>query len=299
MIGVNQIAGLYPKWAMENAFTNKAGVWRPGTLPPMGELKVDIPGSYVCQRYAFEMSLAADLPFVADPQYNIEMATTNMVTDVLQLNKELTIANNYFKSGVWGLDITGANSGETWAPGEVTTGETFRRFNDEDSDPLALFKDLKLAIKKACGQNPNTVIMGEQLYETMRINSQLISMYRNPQGADKVPTKLNEQMIAQALDIDKVIVAKAMYNTAKPGDTVSLDWIFGKSFWYGFVDTPGPLKTIAAMNLSFNDPLGGFDTALARVPDLRSHTEYFQGFQCWAPVVMAPLAGAFAYTACA
>ncbi len=299
MIGVQQIAGLYPKWAMENAFTNKAGTWRPGTIPPQGELKMDTPGTYACQRYAFEMSLAADLPYVADPAYNIEMATTQMVTDVLQLNKEIILADNYFKTGVWGIDITGVNTGETWTPGEVTTGETFRRFNDADSDPIGLFKDSKLAIKQACGVNPNTVVMGEQVYEALRINPQLISLYRNPQGAEKVPTKLNEQMIAQALDIDKVIVARAMKNTAAPGDTVALDWIFGKSLWYGYVTTPGPLKTIAGMNLSFNDPLGGFDTALARVPDLHSHTEYFQGFQCWCPVVMANSAGMFMYTAIA
>jgi hypothetical protein len=127
----------------------------------------------------------------------------------------------------------------------------------------------------------------------MRINNQLISLYRNPQGADKVPTKLNEQMIAQALDIDNVLVAKAMYNTAAPGDTVALDWIFGKHIWLGYVTSPGPLTTLAGMNLSFNEPLGGFDTALTQVPDLHTHTTYYQGFQCWCPVVMATTAGMF------
>jgi hypothetical protein len=293
MIGVNQIAGMYPKWAMENAFTNKAGTWRPGTIPPQGELKVDAPGVYACQRYGFEMPLTADLPYVADPAYNIEMATTQMVTDVLQLNKELIIANNFFKESVWGIDVTGASSGETWTPGEISTGETIRQFNDVDSDPLGVFKDSRMAVKKACGLLPNTIVMGEQAYEELRINNQLISLYRNPQGAEKVPTKLNEQMIATALDIDNVLVARAMYNTAASGDTVALDWVFGKHIWLGYVTAPGPLRTIAGMNLSFNDPLGGFDTALARVPDLHTHTEYFQGFQCWAPVVMATSAGMF------
>jgi len=295
MIGVNQIAGLYPKWAKENAFTNKAGTWRPGSIPPQGELKVDEPGSYVCQRYAFEMPLLADLPFVADEGYPIEMATTQMVTDVLQLNKELTIANKYFQPAVWGIDVSGVSTGETWTgtDGEIADGDTFRVLSDIDSDPLALFKDLKLAIKQNCGVKPNTLLMGEQVYEVLRINPQLISLFRNPQGAEKVPTKLNEQMIAQALDVDRIIVASAMYNTAAPGATVSLDWIFGKSMWYGYVTTPGPLKTIAGMNLSFNQPLGGFDTALAQVPDLHSHTTYYQGFQCWCPVVMAADAGAF------
>jgi len=292
LIGVNQIAGLYPKWAKENAYTNKAGTWRPGSIPPQGELKVDQPGSYVCQRYAFEMPLPADMPFVADQGYPIEMATTQMVTDVLQLNKEITIANAYFKEGVWGIDWTGVSSGETGTEEQVT-GLTFRQFNDADSDPLQVFKDAKLAIKKRSGVKPNTLIMGEQVYEELRINPQLISLFRNPQAAEKVPTKLNEQMIAQALDVDQIIVASAMYNKSPPGSEVELDWIFGKHMWLGYVTTPGPMKTIAAMNLSFNEPLGGFDTAITQVPDLHSHTTYYQGFQCWCPVVVAPDAGLF------
>ncbi len=291
-IGVDKIAGLYPKWAMENAFTNKAGTWRPGSVPPQGELKVDEPGFYACKRYAFEMPLLADLPYVAAEGYSIEQATTYMVTDVLQLNKELEIANAYFKAGVWGTDWTGVNSGESGTEGQ-TTGLSFRRFNDADSDPLQVFKDGKLTVKKKCGRKPNTVIMGEQVYEEMRINEQLISIFRNPQGAEKVPTKLNEEMIAQALDVDKIIVAGAMYNKAAPGATVDLDWIFGKGIWLGYVDTPGPLKTIAGMNLSFNEPLGGFDTAFAQVPDMHVHTTWYQGFQCWCPVVMATGAGLF------
>lgn len=301
MISVDQIAGLYPKWAKENAFTNKAGTWRPGSIPPQGELKVDTPGSFVCQRYAFEMPLLADLPFVADEGYPIEQATTNMVTDVLQLNKELLIANSYFKSGIWGIDLTGVGSGETWRPGEVTTGETFRQFNDVDSDPLSLFKDMKLAIKKKAGVKPNTLLMSEQVYETLRINEQLVSLYRNPQAAEKSPTRLNEAMIARALDIEpnNFIVAGAMYNKAAPGEAVDLDWIFGKGMWLGYVDTPGPLKTLAGMNLSFNKPLGGFDTAMVQVPDMHTHTTWYQGFQCWAPAIMANDAGLFMASAVA
>lgn len=292
MIGVNQIAGLYPKWAKENAFTPKAGTWRPGTVPPQGELKVDAPGTYACQRYAFEMPLLADIPYVADDGYPIEKATTQMITDVLQLNKELIIANKYFTDEVWGMDWTGVSVGES-GTSTMVDDLTFRQFNDANSDPLEVFKDGKLAIKKSCGVGPNTLIMGEQVYEELRINPQLISMYRNPQGAAKVPTKLNEDMIAQALDIDKIIVARAMYNTAAPGDTVSLDWIFGKHMWLGYVTAPGPMTTLAGMNLSFNQPLGGFDTALTQVPDLHTHTTYYQGFQCWEPVIMAEEAGLF------
>lgn len=293
LMPVKQISGLYPRFSKENLFTNRAGLWRPGTVPPQAELSVDQPGSYVCQRYAFEMPLPSDLPFVADEGYPIEMATTQMITDVLQLNKELIIANNYFKPGVWSIDWSGVDSGES-GTGEQVTDLTFRQFNDfQNSDPLEVFKDAKMAIKKRCGVKPNTIVMSEQVYEVLRIHPQLTNLFRNPQAADRVPVKLNEQMVATALDVDQLFVAGAMYNKSPPGKEVELDWVFGNGVWVGYVTTPGPLKTIAAMNLTYNEPLGGYDTALVQVPDLHTHTTYFQGFQCWCPVVVSPDAGLF------
>ena len=88
-----------------------------------------------------------------------------LVSDVLQLNKELIIADAFFKAGVWGIDLAGVNSAETWGTGLSDHGETFRRMNDADSDPLNLFKDLTLAIKQKIGVKPNTLVMGEQVYE--------------------------------------------------------------------------------------------------------------------------------------
>jgi hypothetical protein len=293
MAPMKQIAGLIGKMSKENKFTPRAGTWRPGTTVPTGSIKVDTPIPFACQRYAFQSNLTEDIPYVADEVYNIEAATSRFVSDVLQLNKEMLIADAFFKEDVWGIDMAGVNSGETWSPGEITTDETFRRLNDSDSDPLNLFKDLSLAIKKKVGVKPNRVVMGEQVFETLRLNPTLISMYRNPQGAEKVPTKLNVEMMAQALDVEEIIIAGAMYNIAAPDDEVVLDWIFGKSMWYGYVTQPGMYKTIGALNASFNEPLGGFDTALVTVPDLLTHAEYYQGFQCFVPIVLEPGAGAF------
>lgn len=293
MISVSQIAGYYPKWAKKNAFTNGAGTWRPGTLPPAADLGIDDPGFYACVRYAFQTQLLADLPFVASPAYNLKYATTKFVTDVLRLNKEIIIKDNFFKTNIWDIDVTGVNSGETWTSGEIGDGDTFRRLDDSDSDPLGLFMQSKMAIKKKIGVIPNTLILGEKVYEALRINEQLNSLYRNPQGDENVPTKLNEQMIARALDVNKIIVARAMYDTTPTASTCSLDWVFGNGMWYGYVDEPGEMKTIAGMNLSFDQPLGGFNTAFEQVPDLLAKTEWYRGFQCFVPVVMASDAGMF------
>ena len=89
-----------------------------------------------------------------------------------------------------------------------------------------------------------------------------------------------------------ILVGKAMYNTSAPGSEVVLDWIFGKHLWIGYLDTPGEMKPLAGMNLSYSQPLGGFDTAFTTVPDMLTHAEYNQAFQCYAPVIMGNDLGA-------
>ena len=58
-------------------------------------------------------------------------------------------------------------------------------------------------------------------------------------------------------------------------------------------------KTFAAMNVSFNEPRGGREIALVTVPDLITHAEHHEGFQCFSPIVMEPNVGAFMLNAIA
>jgi len=296
LVDVKFIAGLYPKWSMETFFTDYVTAWRPGTMPAQGDIKLDDHGNFVCQRYACQIPLADDIPYVADPGIDPQYATNAFLTDVMQLHKERIIAGQYFQSSatggsnVWGTNWAGVTSGPN--------STQFVRFDDDaNSNPRKVIKNIKVALKEATGKTPNTALMGEQVFEVLRIHPQLIQWYQATAEGVRTITELNEQKLAQALGLDKIMVGKAMYNTAKPGAAVDLDWIFGKHLWVGYVDTPGPMKALAGMNLSFNQPLGGFDTAFTTVPDLLTHAEYYQAFQCYAPVIMGEKLGAMLATA--
>jgi hypothetical protein len=287
VFGVNQITGKYARWSLGNFTTPMGEAWRPSTMLPQGELNLDDRGDFECIRYALEAPLPVDLPEVQDKGMSVEMATTYLITDALRLKREINFATKYFVTSVWGNTWTGAASGESGTSAQ-TGSLTFRQFNDYDnSDPLMVFKDAKLAAKKLTLRKPNVALMGEQVYEELRIHPQLTNLYRNPQGADKAPTKLNEAMLAQALDLDKIIVGKAMYNTAAPGATASLDWVFGKHILVAYVGQPGIMTQMAGMNFSFNTSLGGYDTAVRQVPDLRTLATYYQGFQCYTQKIVS------------
>ena len=298
-LGVNQPSGKYMKWSKGNFLTPKGGAWKPGTGLPSVELSTDDMGEFACTRYALETPLPQDLPEVQDKGVNVEMATSYLITDALQLRKEVQTAASFFTSGIWGFDWTGVSSAETGTSG-MTTSLTFRQLNDYfNSDPLQVFKDARMMVKKTTAKTPNTVVMGEQVYEALRIHPQLTNLFRNPQGAQSVPTKLNEQMLAQALDMDKILIGKAMYNTAADNVTPALDWIFGKKLWIGYVDTPGLMKQTAGLNLSFDSALGGFDTAVRQVPDLRTAATFYQGFQYYAQKIPNNYLGVMLSTAIA
>lgn len=286
------ISGLYPKWSKETFFTDYVGEWNPGSALPQGDLKIDPHGSFVCKRYACETTIADDIPFVADPGIDPVFATTEFLTGVMQLHKERVLADAYFQSAgtggtnVWGTNVSGVTSGEN-------NSTTFRRFDDyANSSPRDVFRVMRVALKEKTGIMPNTAVMGEQVFEVLRTHPQLIQWYQTGANTIRNITELNETAMAQALGIDKIMVGRAMYNHAKPGDTVDLRWIFGKHIWLGYVDTPGPMKAISGMNLSFNQPLGGFDTAFTTVPDLRTHAQYNQAFQCYCPVIVGADFGA-------
>jgi len=292
LVDAKFISGLYPKWNLGMFFNDYVTTWRPGTMPAMGDVNLDDHGKFVCQRYACQIPLADDIPYVADPGVDPKFATTAFLTDVMDLHKERVIASQYFQSSdtggsnVWGTNLNGVTSGEN-------NTSTFRRFDDYiDSDPRGFFKNIKLTVKSKTGKTPNSAVMGEQVYEALRIHPQLIQWYQTGANTVRSITELNEEALAKALGIDRILVGKAMYNTAKPDDDVALDWIFGKHMWVGYIDTPGPMKPLAGMNLSFTEPLGGFNTAFTTVPDMLTHAEYNQAFQCYAPVIMGEKLGA-------
>jgi len=292
LVKVDQISGLVPRWGIGTFFTDYVQEWRNGTALPQGDIFLDTHIQYVCKRYACEIPLTDDIVAIADPGIDPAFATTAFLTDVMQLHKERVVAGAYFQSSdtggsnVWGTNWNGV---DTKGAGE---GKFVKFDNYTLSDPRQTFKDVKLAIKKLTGKTPNTAVMGEQVFEALRIHPQLIQWYQTGANTIRNITELNEAALAQALGIDNILVGRAMYNKSPPTDTPELDWIYGGHVWVGYVDTPGVMKPIAGVNLTFTEPLGGFDTAFTVVPDLRTHAEYHQAFQCYDPKILAPGLGA-------
>jgi hypothetical protein len=282
ILPVEEIAGNYYKFNKETFYRDRAKPWTPGSGMAQGAFDVDHTSTYSCNFYAYEHPLPVHLNAAADSVLNLERSVNEIVTAVMQLNREINIAAEYFKAAAWTTTYTGTTA--------TATGTNFIYMDDYvNSNPRKVFKDIRIAVKKLTGITPNTVVMSEQGLEALRLHPQLLEMHR----ALEVPI-LNDQQIATDLGFSKMLVGKAMKVTSEEGDTTVLDWIYGKNAWVGYVQPRPALMAPSSMyTMSWNKALGGFDTALEVVPDRRTHANYYQGFQCYDPVVVSADLGAF------
>jgi hypothetical protein len=208
----------------------------------------------------------------------LERAVTEKVTRALLLDREIQIAGDMFTTGKWTTEYTGASSG------------AYTYWDDyANSDPLNNIKTAKLAVKVLTGMTPNTLTINEQVYETLRLHPQLKEIYKYTQ-----PAIMTEDLIARAVGLDKMHIGKAVYMSSEEGATDALGYVWGKHADVSYVAPGVGLMTpTAATIFSFTGMTGGFDPAIERVPDRRTHADYFQAYSCYDDKIISPDLAAF------
>jgi hypothetical protein len=280
IIPVSAISGVYFKYSKRTFFENPTKKWTPGSKMAGGVMDMDTRGTYSAQFRAYEYPLPAHLAAAQDSMVMLERAVTEKVTRALLLDREIQIATDMFGTGKWtsSLEQSGAASG------------AYTYWDDyANSDILANVKYMKLGVKGLTGMTPNTLTVNEQVYETIRLHPQMKEIYKYTQ-----PAIMTEDLIAKAVGLDKLLIGKAVYMTSDEGATDALGYVFGKHALISYVAPQVGLMTpTAAAIFSFTGMTGGFDPAIERVPDRRTHADYFQAYSCYDDKIVSTELGGF------
>lgn len=146
-----------------------------------------------------------ELPYKAEEDETLGLST------LIWVNKENALASTLTSTSV----IT-----------QNTTLSGMSQFSDyNNSDPLGVFKTARLAVKAGCGMMPNAAVMDEVVANTLAYHPGILEALGYAQNR---AGQLSEQELAKAMGVQKLLIAKASYNSAKEGQSDVLASIWGK-----------------------------------------------------------------------
>jgi hypothetical protein len=137
------------------------------------------------------------------------------------IRKDRFFTTQYIKTGLWGTDCTGTAGG--------TPGSTTPAFwnDDANGDPFTDVATAQTTVLQNTGFEVNTFLQTFPVYQALRKHPLLIDRIKYTTRADA--SKITPELMAGAFDVDRVLVSKAVYNSAAEGNTASYSFISGKN----------------------------------------------------------------------
>lgn len=151
----------------------------------------------------------------------LQLHATNVVTNGLQLKHEKQCADLVQNPDMYSAENKAILSGTSC-------------FNNNASDPIGVIDDAKDAISKKIAQDPNTMIIGQDAWKTLKNHPKLKETLSDNQ------TKLiTLELLKQIFEVENILIGKSIYADSK-GKFVR---IWGDNIILAFVPSLGASRT--------------------------------------------------------
>jgi hypothetical protein len=177
--------------------------------------------SYAAKVWAIHKDIGDQTRRNADPAVDIDIATTKWVMQKLLIKRDVQFAANYMANSVWGTSISGVS-------GSPSGSQTIFWSDDANGDPFTDIETGQTTILQNTGHLPNVLALSWPVYQALRKHPLVIDRIKYTMGGGAMSANITPALLAAAFDVEEVVVAKAVYNTAAEGLTGSYSFIVGK-----------------------------------------------------------------------
>lgn len=203
---VNNQSDKYFVFDKSSWFRDEAGPRAPGTKGPQGDYSISS-SAYSAQPIAMTKLVPDEILQNADAPLQIQTAATEFATDKVMLSVERDVAGFVFDAGSWAAS---ANPTSQW--------------NLDSSEPLVDVETGREAIVKAVGREPNVFVMGREVWTKLKNHPDLLDRIKHTQRGI-----MTIELLAALFEVEKLLVGKAVVDTAEEGETSSRGFVWGKS----------------------------------------------------------------------
>ena len=169
--------------------------------------------NYNCKVYGIHKDIGDQVVQNSDNPLNPRADATRFITQKMLLRQEAEWITDYFTTSLWGTDKTGGTNFTQWN-------------NYATSDPIEDIELGKETILNNTGYMPNTLVIGYQAFRKLKHHPDIQDRIKYTQPV--INSTIDSQLLAAMFGVERVLVAKAIRNTAVENATDSYSFFHGK-----------------------------------------------------------------------
>jgi hypothetical protein len=185
-------------------------------------------GSYSASEWGIHKDIGDQTRRNADPAVDIDVAATKWAMQKMLIKRDVFFAAKFMTTGVWGsagsTDVTGVASGGI--PGTTSTPQWS---DDANGDPFTDIEAAQTTVLQNTGYVPNVLVLSWPVYQALRKHPLIIDRIKYTMGGGALSANITPALLASAFDVEEVVIAKAVYNTAVEGLAGTYSFIVGKT----------------------------------------------------------------------
>jgi hypothetical protein len=180
--------------------------------------------TYLAEQYGLEGEIDDEERKNAASPLDLDVDTTEIVTDMVLNNREKRVADLVLNPAVITNNIT-LTGGDQWS-------------DAANSDPLDDAKNARTTIYVgAPGYGPNTMLMGYLVFEALKIHPDIKEIVKYTERAI-----ITRQILAAVFEVDEVLVGKVIRRVSKEGAVDAFADVWGKDVLYFYKESRPSLK---------------------------------------------------------
>jgi hypothetical protein len=288
VVGVDKQSGKYTVFSKADFLRDEAQVREDGkeTAGIGFGLSRD---TYDTENYGVHFDITPRMRANNAGDFDLRVVGMKQVTDKLLLKQERVWAATMFKTGVW----TG-QADQTGVASTPSTNQLIHWSDTTNGTPLSDITSACDAIEESTGLRPNTLVLGRRVFSKLKLHPNFKDQIKYTSAESITP-----QILARLLELERVLVAGAVHNTAAEGQSASMSFVHGKHALLAYVNLdPKPKKEMPSAAYTFGwtglVPGAPAGIAISELPrDPKTKVDRIEGESAWEPKVTGADCGCF------
>lgn len=179
-----------------------------------GDYGVEASDPYYCRKHAFHKDVTPEERVNYDEPLDADKDATDFVTQKMLIRREMQWATKFFKTGIWGREVTGSD----------TAGENQAiKWDMPTSNPIKDITDAAVKMAAETGYKPNTLVLSPYAFNALKNHEDILDRIKYTQKGI-----VTADLLATLFEVEHVYVAWSVVNSAAQGKDAAIDFIMGK-----------------------------------------------------------------------